>query len=123
MSAVENFIYDYEGTQREVMFYLHHMLTADFELTSKIRYKIPFYYRKTWVCYLNPSKQGGVDFSFIRGNELSNEQGILDFKDRKQVSSIELLTIDDIPHDALYEILQEALLLDETVPYSVRKKK
>ena len=106
MSAVENYIYDFEGTQREVMLYLHHMLITDFELTSKIRYRVPFYYRKTWVCYMNPVNRKGVEFAFIRGNELSNAQGILDFKNRKQVSSIDLLTIEDIPHEVLYEVLQ-----------------
>jgi len=121
MGEVEDFIYQQEDSQREVMLYLH-QLFLDMNLVAKIRYRVPFYYGKSWVCYLNPLKKEGIELAFIRGNELSNEQGILDPKDRKQVAGIELYSIDDIPHDALHEVLQEAILLDETIPYRLKKK-
>ena len=121
MSEVEDFIYRYEDDQREVMLYLHELL-LDLNLTAKIQYKIPFYYGKSWICYLNPGKKGEIEFAFPRGSELSNSQGLLESKGRKLVRSMELRTLTDIPGEAVYEILQEAILLDETVPYRWFKK-
>jgi hypothetical protein len=43
------------------MLHFHKWLTMDLNLTYKIRFKIPFYYRKSWVCYLNSTKQGNID--------------------------------------------------------------
>jgi len=123
MNPVEDFIYEKEGKQREILILLHDLLTNDFDLQPKIRYKIPFYYRKSWVCYLNPLKDGGVDFAMIRGNELSNEQGLLDSHGRKQIWSVHFHDIEKIPLKTIFEILQEAIILDENVPYKLRRKR
>ncbi len=121
MSAVEDFIYEKEGKQRELLLYFHQILVEELGLTPKIRYKVPFYYQKSWICYLNPLKDGTLEFAFLRGNELANEQGLLEAKGRKQVSGITFRELADIPLEVMYETLQEALVLDETVPYNVRK--
>ena len=123
MTEVENFIYQFEDQQREVMLYFHNLLVMDLNLTGKIRYQIPFYYGRSWICYLNPDKNKQVEFAFTRGNELSNQQGILDSKGRKQVFSIHFEKIADIPHQAINEMIQEAILLDETQPYKPKRKK
>jgi hypothetical protein len=62
-------------------------------------------------------KKGGIEFVFTRGRELSNVQGILQSRGRKEVAGILLHTVEDIPLESLYEVIQEAILLDETVPY------
>lgn len=67
---------------------------------------------------MNPLKKGGIEFVFTRGRELSNAQGILESRGRKEVSGIRLKSVDDIPIESLTEVIQEAILLDETVPYS-----
>jgi hypothetical protein len=123
MTRVEDFIYQYEDSQREIMFYFHKLLTAEFGLTEKIRFDIPFYYGKSWICYLNPIKDTKIEFAFVRGNELSNEQGVLSSKGRKQVYSIEFEKISDIPMKVVNEIIQEAMLLDQTVPYESKNKR
>jgi hypothetical protein len=117
MTTVEDFIYQFDGNQREVMLHLHHLLTLELNLTEKIRFKIPFYYGRSWICYLNPTKNGKVEFAFVRGNELSNEQGILDSKGRKQVYSIAFEKVSEIPAQQINEVIQEAILLDETKAY------
>ena len=122
MSEAEDFIYTYEGNQREIMLYLHKKLTTELNLIDKIRFDIPFYYGKSWICYLNPSKDGKIEFAFVRGNELSNEQGLLSNKGRKQVYSITFEKMKDIPQNALDEVIQEAILLDETKPYESKRK-
>ncbi len=123
MEAVEDFIYRHEGQQRELLLQLHQVLTEELNLSPKIRYKIPFYFNRSWICYLNPTKQDTVELAFTRGNELSNEQGILDSKGRQQVYSIEITSFADIQKEALYEVWQEAILLDETVPYASKRQK
>ncbi|MEP2668631.1 MAG: DUF1801 domain-containing protein [Cyclobacteriaceae bacterium] len=123
MTDVEDFIQQYEGNQRKVMRFLHQLLSIELSLTEKIRFGIPFYYRKSWICYMNPTKKGTIEFAFTRGNELSNEQGLLDSKGRKQVYSVEFESVNDIPQETLNEIIQEAILLDEAKPYASKRKR
>ena len=99
MEKVENFIYQFEGEQRRILRYLHQLLSEELHLEAKIRYKIPFYYGRTWICYLNPIKNAGIEFVFVRGNELSNYQGILDNRGRTEVAGIELYQLADIPKE------------------------
>ena len=123
MTEVEDYIYNFDDSQRDIMLYLHKFLAVELNLTDKIRFKIPFYYRKSWICYLSPMKNNSVEFAFLRGNELSNAQGILDSKGRKQVFSVELTALLKIPIKQLTEIIQEAILLDETIPYASKRIK
>lgn len=122
MSTVEDFIYRHEGNQREVMLFFHHLLTSFPTVTAAIKYRIPFYDQNTWVCYLNPLKNGKVSLCFIRGYELSNEQGLLESKGRKQVLSVDFESVKQIPKEVVREIINEALFLDETVPYKPKGK-
>ena len=123
MTEVEDFIYHYDDNQREIMLYFHKLLTAELGLVEKVRFDIPFYYGKSWICYLNPINDTKIEFAFVRGNELSNEQGILSNKGRKQVYSIEFEKISDIPMKIVNEIIQEAILLDESKPYESKNKR
>lgn len=122
MTEAEDFIYQFDSSQRDVMLYFHKLLTNDLNLTEKIRFKIAFYFSRSWICCLNPLKNGKVEFAFVRGNELSNTQGILDSKGRKQVYSIEFEKVSEIPVQEMNEIIQEAILLDETKPYESKRK-
>jgi len=122
MSEVEELIYQFEGNQREVMLHFHNLLTKDLNLTEKIRFKIPFYYGRSWICYLNPVKNNKIELAFVRGNELSNYQEILDNRGRKQVYSIEFEKISEIPIQQINEIIHEAILLDEIKPYKSKRK-
>lgn len=122
MDDVKNFIFGHEENQREVMLYFHNLLTSFPTVSSAIKYRIPFYDQKTWVCYLNPLKNGKVSLCFLRGYELSNEQGLLESKGRKQVLSVDFGTVEEIPKDTIREIINEALFLDETVPYNPKGK-
>jgi hypothetical protein len=128
VNEVEEYIYSFEGDDLEIMKVLHDLMMDQPGISCQLTYKIPFYYRKSWICYINPVKKGGIEFVFTRGRELSNEQGILKARGRKEVAGIHCNTVDDIPVESLYEVIQEAILLDETVPYEtpwfkVKKKK
>ncbi len=118
MSAVEDLIYNKEGKQQEILLFLHDLMISIPNVEAKVRWKLPFYFRKSWICYTNVLKNGNIELCFMRAIELSNASGILNMKGRRQIGGIEISSLDDIPMDALQEVLQEALLLDDTVPYS-----
>jgi len=122
MNEVDDFIYNFDGKTKQIMLRLHELMMENPGVTSKIRYKIPFYYRKSWICYLNPLKNGDVEFAFTRANELSNASGLLNFKNRTQVAGITFSHAEEISDEGIREIIQEALLLDETIPYSAKNK-
>ncbi len=81
-------------------------------------YGAPFYKGRARICFLYPASlpysgvQVGVNFGFNRANLLSNEKGLLDFGNRKEVAYIAVLTEKDIQEDLFLEILHEAVLLD-----------
>ena len=122
MEEVEHFIHQLNPVSRSIMTQLHQVLMDNPGVVAKIRYKVPFYYRKSWFCYLNPINGPGVELAFIRGRELSNAAGILQAKDRKMVRGVELYDPKKIPWKAVNSVVQEALILDETVPYTVRNR-
>lgn len=122
MEAVLDFIYNTQGPQQQILLHLHELISSYPNVAPKIKYKIPFYYANSWVCYLNPVKPNGVELAFTRGNELSNAQGLLDFKGRKQIAGMSFFAVKDISNEVVHEMLQEAFLLDETVPYASKRK-
>lgn len=119
---VEGFILEQEPLTRRTLLGLHQLLISYPGITAKIAYRIPFYYRKSWICYLNPLKGGGVELAFTRGNELMDESGMLESQGRAQVSGIRYNSPADIDPDGLNPLLQQAILLDETVPYESKRK-
>ena len=57
MNPVESYIYHLEGEEQEIASYLHDLLTQRYGMTHKLRYKLPFYDVKKWICYINPQKK------------------------------------------------------------------
>lgn len=112
MLVCTDFIYEQEEPAQSILLALHELLTAMPEISCKMRHKIPFYYRKSWVCYLNPLKNKGVELVFIHGGRLSNVQGLLDTKGRKMVAGIEFSSVEEIDAESVLEILAEAILLE-----------
>ena len=123
MDEVESYIYKFDNEQGQVLLYLHNVLTIDFQLKPKIRYKIPFYFGRSWVCYLNPRPNGAIELAFLRGKELATSCAFLTNKGRKMVYGVEFKRITDIPRKTIFETLQLALFLDEQAPYSIQKKR
>jgi len=112
---VDEFIYGLDGQQKAIVSFFHQHLSESFDLYSKISWKIPTYYRKSWVCYLNPIKSDGVELAFIRGKSLSNTQMLLNSKGRKFVSGIDFYSLESIDLPLVNEIIHEALLLDDVL--------
>lgn len=113
MKSIENFILGLDGQQKAIVSFFHSHLTDYHDLQGKISYNIPVYYRKSWVCYLNPIKNNGIELAFTKGHRLSNEQQLLNRKNRKYVAGIDLYEITEIPEKSIDEIIQEALIIDQ----------
>lgn len=123
MTEAEQLIYQFDDTQREILLFFHEMLTTDYLLTYKVTFNNPCYYKKSWICYLKPLKNEQVELAFMRGNELSNNQGLLKSNGRKQLRSIEISDLKAAPLDTIKEILNEAIYLDEIKPYESKRKR
>ena len=89
---------------------------------EKISYHIPFFYFYGPLCYLSPNNDG-VDLSFVKGNELEDESGLLDARDRKQVKSVTLYSIAEAEEheDEIRRLLNQAAIVNEY--HASRKKK
>ena len=123
MTPVKSFIYQQEGKQREILNFLYEHLLTYPGVEAKLRYKIPFYYRKTWICYTNPLKGDAIELVFVRGNELSNAQGLLEARGRRQVRGLILEEVEKIPINTLGEVIHEALIIDTEIPYQSKRRK
>ena len=121
MNPVLDYIYEQEEPNQSLLLYLHELIMEQAEIKSKIRYKVPFYFRQSWFCYLNPVKNG-IELNFVRANEMSNANGLLDFRGRTQVAGVIYQNIEAVNIEPLIETIQEALLLDETVKYASKRK-
>lgn len=121
LSSVAVIIEGFDGAQREVIEFLHDWLVSDWGLDPRLRYGIPFYYGRSWICYLNPGKDDSVEFVFLRANELVSAQGVLDGRGRQQVAGIRIRTVMEIPLNPLSEILREAMDLDQNRPYRAKR--
>lgn len=57
----------------------------------------------------------------VRGNELANDRAPLDNQERKRVWGVSFAWGADIPRDTVEELVQEAILADETRPYTTQR--
>jgi hypothetical protein len=125
VEGVIDYIMMHEGRQRELLHFFHDLLMEQPGMQCKISYKVPFYSLRQRICYLVARKDGSVEIAFPRGHQLSNEQGILEPSGRKYITGLRIKSIAEVPHEALHEVIQEAILLDEipyTPPYAFKKK-
>lgn len=99
--------------QMEIILRLHRLFTDIPGIECKKRFKIPFYYRHSWVAYLNPIKKDGIELCFLKGLEMSNHDGRLQSKDRKMVAGISIYSFEEIDEDSVLDHFHEALILDE----------
>ncbi len=122
MNPVDSYILSQPNDKRDIFTFFHSLFTNTYGLTPHIKWNIPTYYGKTWIFYINPDKKEGIHLCFMRGNELSNPQKVLESKGRKMVLSYHIKNLDNIPYKLLIENIEEAINLDKTVAFKVRKK-
>lgn len=113
--TVSDFISAKPSPQKEILIALRNIILAAHPfMEEKIRYGVPFFDYLGAMCYLSiPAKKNYVYIGFIHGKDLSNEQGILETKERKQIRSISYFSVEEMKEELLREVLQEAILWNE----------
>lgn len=122
MSTVQDYIKSRPKPQAQIMSVLRNMvLDIGIYVEEKISYGVPFFYFHGSLCYLNP-KLDGAYIGFIRGNQLSNEHGLLEANDRKSVRSIQFNSLIELERKErqVRQILNEAAILND---YQFKQKK
>lgn len=110
MIGVTEFISSLSEEQVGVFHYLDKQLTGA-GLGRKIRYKVSFYDYHTWLCYLNPLKNGNFELCFLQGVQLLKTNPVLDAKKRKMVAGYEIQVNEDIEITMILEIVRNAKTL------------
>ena len=109
MSRVEEFILSVDDQRREIVIYLHHLFTDRLGLKTKLRYGLPFYDSRKWICYLNPKKTGGVELVFLDGQSLEDPSGLLDPTGRKRVAGVMFYSLEEIPEAEIMNLVKDAV--------------
>ena len=65
----------------------------------------------------------GWNWHLLVQMNLSNTNGVLAFRGRKQVAGISIYNMGEIVNPIVLETLNEAILLDENLPYASKRKK
>ncbi len=116
------FLSEQSETQVAIIEYLNDFLLSYPEVQRKIRFKIPFYFRKSWITYINPVKPKAIELAFLRANEIPEIQPYLDFKKRKQVAGLTIASVDDIDEEIIHLLFSCAYEHDDLVPYRSKRK-
>lgn len=104
MKAIDAYFEEVDEEHKELLLFLHDYLLSFPNVTSKLRYGIPFYDQKKWFCYVNPQKKGGVELAFLNGIKMSHPA--LDSKNRKMVSSIHIRDVESTDWDLINELVK-----------------
>ncbi len=116
MNAIELYFDDLDNEQlAEIGLALHQLVMGLVpQVQGQIKWKIPFYIYHRQLCYIFPRKNF-VDLSFVQGTQLSNEQGLLVARDRKQIRSIPFYNLEEVYREGVAEVILEAALINENI--------
>lgn len=123
LNKFKDFDHFYEAllpSEKPVCLRLRQLILENFpEWREKFGYGVPYYHRRSRICFMYPAsfpysgQTTGVAFGFTHGHLLSNEQGLLELGERKEVAYLRLLSEKDIRENEILEMLHEAVLIDE----------
>ena len=117
---ISEYIESKDKSLRPLLMYIRKLIMRSHpQIQEKIAWNIPFFYCLDFLCYLGVIKKTNVvEVCFVKGFHLSDEAGLLDAKGRKLVKGITFTNFRDFEEkeEAFLEILQEAILLNETKP-------
>lgn len=132
MPEIEDFIEGLPRVEKLIVKRLRQLVAdCDPRLQEKLSYGVPCFFRHRSILFLWPAshvpyglprkRPTGVTLGFCYGNRLSNDQGLLLKENRKQVYIITFHSLEEINEPVIREIIQEAILLDETFAKKKRK--
>lgn len=110
--SYQEFLESINPMQAELISYVDRCFLEVDGVGRKMRYKIPFYDYKTWICYLNPQGKNHVELCFLYAKKLQQHFPILQFKGRKMVAGLMLDAEEDIPAQIIIDILNMAISLN-----------
>lgn len=114
MQNVEEYLHLQPQEFQKSLWELHLYLTEQCGLEPKIKFNIPFYYGRTWVCYINVHvKSQSFEFCFLNGIEMSTQWERLEMRGRQMVAGVVFKCDEKVIGPQLEEAVQEALILDE----------
>lgn len=109
--------------QVQIIKFIHNELLNYPAIECKIKFKIPFFYKNTWIAYLNPIKKDGIEFCIVRAKEIPSISEFVNYKKRTMIAGISYYSIKEIDFNILHFVFQEAYQLDSTTPYTFKKTK
>ena len=115
-SRIEEYILKHSNDNQLIFHELRQIiLNASPKINEKYAYQCPFYYFKRPLAYLYTTAKNpnNVILGFCQGAQLSNDQGLLVASDRKQIRHIVCGNYNEVPWNAIREIVNEAVLLQE----------
>lgn len=115
MQNPETFLIGLEKNERTIAEILHGEINSIPGVSCKIRFGIPFYDYKKWLCYLSPQKKGGIELCFIQGLKLDPEGVYLDAKNRKQVAGITFREAREIDQTLVRALVLEAINFENSI--------
>ena len=90
------------------------------DVTEKLAYNVPYYYRHRRICFIWPSciqwgkvKLGGVLLGFCQGH-IFKDKDYFTMESRKKVAARTFHSISDINEDLLRYHLSEAVIIDNS---------
>ena len=110
------------------------ILDTDPRLQEKLSYGVPYFFHHRRICFIWPTSLvpcgynqkepviEKVTLGLCYGNLLSNDQGLLIAEKRKQVYVIRFSSVAEIQEQAIREIIQEAILVDEEFGKNKKKR-
>lgn len=122
MNQVTDLIADLPADERIMVSRLRTLiLETDPRLQEKLSYGVPYFYHNRRICFLWPASlvppcnkpKHQVTLGLCYGTLLSDEQGLLDKGNRKQVCTIGFSSLKEISDQVIREIILEAVLVDD----------
>jgi hypothetical protein len=97
------------------------ILTSSEKIVEQVNHKIPFYYYKGQLCYINPFDDRVV-LGFSRGADLPDEHLMLKGS-QKTVRRVVFYPVTDFDEDKVRNLIYEALIVNELKPDRPGKSK
>ena len=121
-SSIDDFLEFLPPGERRIVDVLRGiLLDAIPNVSERLSYNVPFYYRHSRVCFIWPSsvpwggvKSEGVALGFCRGNLIRDESEFLEKGERKEVYTKTFFSLDEVDTSLLLTYIEEAVAIDDS---------
>jgi len=109
--SFHDFLEKIDPMQAEVVSYLDNLFLSIEGVSKKMRYRIPFYDYKSWICYLNPLDKNQLELCFLDGLLMLESFPSLDQKDRKAIAGYTIQVNQDLEQELILNMVNHAISL------------